>query len=328
MSSSGWKSKRARQQIKEGELPSGIPLQNGLTFNVWYNKWSQGNTNNGDKRFVSPFRLEPKKDSGTTRASSISQGGKFCIYFARGCCIQGHNCQYMHHVPDEEDATMWTQNESIDCFGREKHAEYRDDMGGVGSFNKQNTTLYVGGITNALNGKELKHTQIESRIRFMFTRLGSIDKIRYINDKNCAFVKYRRQINAEFSREAMMNQSLLLSNDKEWDQRLEGAGLLVKWANEDPNPEAQRQREQAEKIEMLNILKKLVSQDKEQKQKENAKEVTERRISKNRSSISDRNSDKDMTRLMKQALVRMDKRHVPLVRVPRTIRSKHLEDME
>ncbi|KAG0658815.1 hypothetical protein C6P45_002067 [Maudiozyma exigua] len=314
---SGWKSKRARQQIKEGELPSGIPLQNGLTFNVWYNKWSQGNTNNGNERYVSPFRLEPKKDSGTTRASSISQGGKFCIYFARGCCIQGRNCEYMHHVPDEEDATMWTQNESVDCFGREKHSDYRDDMGGVGSFNKQNTTLYIGGITNALNDKELKPTQIESRIRFMFTRLGSIDKIRYVNDKNCAFVKYKRQINAEFAREAMMNQSLLLPNDKEWDQRLEGAGLLVKWANEDPNPEAQRQREQAERVEMLNIMKKLVSEEKEQKQdpqNETATEVTNHRTGKTGSSAQAKGKPEKMTQLMKQALVRMNRRGVPLSR--------------
>jgi hypothetical protein len=29
---------------------------------------------------------------------------------------------------------------ALDCFGREKHADYRDDMGGVGSFGRQNRT--------------------------------------------------------------------------------------------------------------------------------------------------------------------------------------------
>jgi hypothetical protein len=35
---------------------------------------------------------------------------------------------------------------NVDCFGRDKHADYRDDMGGVGSFMRQNLTIYVGRI--------------------------------------------------------------------------------------------------------------------------------------------------------------------------------------
>ena len=35
---------------------------------------------------------------------------------------------------------------TIDCFGRDKFNEYRDDMGGVGSFNRENRTIYVGHI--------------------------------------------------------------------------------------------------------------------------------------------------------------------------------------
>jgi hypothetical protein len=35
---------------------------------------------------------------------------------------------------------------NVDCFGRDKHADYRDDMGGAGSFMRQNLTLYVGRI--------------------------------------------------------------------------------------------------------------------------------------------------------------------------------------
>lgn len=37
-------------------------------------------------------------------------------------------------------------NPNVDCFGREKHSDYRDDMGGTGSFMRQNRTIYVGRI--------------------------------------------------------------------------------------------------------------------------------------------------------------------------------------
>lgn len=37
-------------------------------------------------------------------------------------------------------------NPNVDCFGRDKFSDYRDDMGGVGSFMRQNHTLYVGRI--------------------------------------------------------------------------------------------------------------------------------------------------------------------------------------
>ena len=35
---------------------------------------------------------------------------------------------------------------NVDCFGRDKFSDFRDDMGGVGSFMRQNRTIYVGRI--------------------------------------------------------------------------------------------------------------------------------------------------------------------------------------
>ena len=177
-------------------------------------------------------------------------------------------------------------------------------MGGVGSFKVQNATLYIGGIAGALNNKELKPAQIESRIRFMFTRLGSIERIRYIEDKNCAFVKYRRQINAEFAREAMMNQSLLLSNDKEWDERMDGAGLLVKWARDDPNPEAQLQNKQNEKRHMLELLKTIVNQH--ESDTGAAKDTSDQAEKPNADSSS------QLTPFLQQAKKRLEKRGIDL----------------
>jgi hypothetical protein len=45
-----------------------------------------------------------------------------------------------------------------DCFGREKHAEYRDDMGGVGSFNRTNRTLYIAQIHESADKEQTRET--------------------------------------------------------------------------------------------------------------------------------------------------------------------------
>ncbi|CAI1887622.1 hypothetical protein SEUBUCD646_0D00460 [Saccharomyces eubayanus] len=252
-----WKDKFAKVQVRESELPSSIPAQTGLTFNIWYSKWSQGL--GGNTRFVSPFALQPQPHSGKTRGDNDGELF-FCLFFAKGMCCLGSKCRYLHHIPDEDDVSKLSlRTEVLDCFGREKFADYRDDMGGVGSFRKKNKTLYVGGIDGALNSKQLKPTQIESRVRFVFSRLGDIDRIRYVEDKSCAFVKFKHQASAEFAKEAMSNQTLLLHSDKEWDDRKEGTGLLVKWANEDPDPAAKKRLLEEQKLESLNMMVRLLN---------------------------------------------------------------------
>lgn len=60
---------------------------------------------------------------------------------------------------------------SKDCFAREKFSDYRDDMGGVGSFSRQNLTLYVGRIKETGNGHET-----EAVVRRHFKDWGDIDR--------------------------------------------------------------------------------------------------------------------------------------------------------
>lgn len=250
-----WRDHKARKQVKECDLPSGVPPQTGLVFNQWYNKWSHGSSStNNTSSFVSPYRLDIERDQGYTLAKNDSW---FCLFFAKGCCTLGHKCQYFHHIPDSSTDSSITP--AKDCFGRDKFAQNRDDMGGVGTFNG-NRTLYVGGITNALNGKTLKPIQIENRLKFLFQPLGSLESIRYLELKNCAFVKFRDSMNAEFAKECMSNQSLLLPNDKEWDRRMDGAGLLVKWAREDPDPRTKRQNETEKHERSIQLMKRLLDE--------------------------------------------------------------------
>lgn len=91
-----------------------------------------------------------------------------CLFFSRGCCPYGWECEYRHTLPD---AAGSMPDSSKDCFARDKFADYRDDMGGVGSFNRQNRTLYVGRIKETGNGQET-----EEVVTRHFREWGTIER--------------------------------------------------------------------------------------------------------------------------------------------------------
>lgn len=109
---------------------------------------------------------------------------------------------------------------SKDCFARDKFADYRDDMGGVGSFNRQNRTLYIGRIKETGTGPETEEVVIRH-----FREWGTIERVRVLQYRSVAFVTYVDELSAQFAKEAMACQSL--DNDEI---------LNVRWATEDPNP--------------------------------------------------------------------------------------------
>lgn len=134
------KKRPARAQIDADSISSEPPPQTGTIFNIWYNKWSGGDRE-ASQQMHAKGRCNIAKDSGYTRADKIT-GSFFCLRFARGLCPLGQDCEYLHRLPGVYD--LFSPN--VDCFGREKFADYRDDMGGVGSFMRQNRTVYVGRI--------------------------------------------------------------------------------------------------------------------------------------------------------------------------------------
>lgn len=134
------KRRPARPQVDPSTIKSEPPPQTGTIFNIWYNKWS-----GGDKEDIylakhhATSRCHISTDTGYTTADN--QPGSFiCLFFARGLCPRGRDCEYLHRPPSTFD--IYSGN--VDCFGRDKHSDYRDDMGGVGTFSRQNRTLYVG----------------------------------------------------------------------------------------------------------------------------------------------------------------------------------------
>lgn len=134
------KKRAARVQIDSSELTSEPPPQTGTTFNIWYNKWAGGDRE-AYQQTKARGRCNIATDSGFTRADG-APGSFFCLRFARGQCPKGQDCENLHRLPGTYD--LFGPN--VDCFGREKFSDYRDDMGGVGSFMRQNRTIYVGRI--------------------------------------------------------------------------------------------------------------------------------------------------------------------------------------
>lgn len=169
---------------------------------------------------AAPSRCNIAKDSGYTRADKIA-GSYFCLFFARGLCPKGFQCEYLHRLPTIHDIF----NPNVDCFGRDKYSDYRDDMGGVGSFTRQNRTLYVGRVHVT--------DDIEEVVARHFQEWGQIERIRVLTGRGVAFVTYSNEANSQFAKEAMAHQSLDHNEI-----------LNVRWATVDPNPLAQKREGQ------------------------------------------------------------------------------------
>lgn len=205
----------ARPQVDPSIVKSQPPPQTGTIFNIWYNKWSGGDREDAYLSQTPALnRCLISTDAGYTRADS-NPGSYFCLFFARGICPKGHECEYLHRLPGLHDHF----NPNVDCFGRDKHSDYRDDMGGVGTFTRQNRTLYVGRIHVT--------SDIEEVVARHFAEWGEVERTRVLTARGVAFVTYVNEANSQFAKEAMAHQAL----DHE-------EILNVRWATVDPNPMA------------------------------------------------------------------------------------------
>lgn len=208
------------------------PPQTGTVFNIWHLKWSGGDQSSHATQRKAEGRCNIAHDSGYTRADK-APGSYFCLYFARGLCVNGKKCEYLHRLPTASDIYQ----PSVDCFGRDKFSDYRDDMGGVGSVLRQNRTLYIGqiSITDSVDEIVSRH----------FSEWGQVERIRVLKERGCAFVTYRYECNAQFAKEAMAHQSL--DHDEV---------LNVRWATADPNPRAKDREQRRLEEQAVEVIKR------------------------------------------------------------------------
>ena len=98
----------------------------------------------------------------------------------------------------------------------------------MGSFLRQNRTLYVGRIHVT--------DDIEEVVARHFAEWGQVERTRVLTGRGVAFVTYSNEANSQFAKEAMAHQSLDHNEI-----------LNVRWATQDPNPLAQKR--EARRIE-------------------------------------------------------------------------------
>jgi RNA recognition motif-containing protein len=234
------KRKPARVQVDPSTVDEekDRPPQTGTVFNIWYQKWSGGDKEDANfSQRKADGRCNIERDSGYTKADKVP-GSYFCLYFARGLCTNGRKCEYLHRLPTVTD--LFAPN--VDSFGRDRFSDYRDDMGGVGSFLRQNRTLYVGRVNIRDDMEEVVYRH--------FTEWGEIERVRVLNSRGVAFVTYLNECNAQFAKEAMAHQSL---DDNEV--------LNVRWATEDPNPMAKVREKRRLEEQAAEAIRKILPAD-------------------------------------------------------------------
>ncbi|PWN32085.1 uncharacterized protein FA14DRAFT_138671 [Meira miltonrushii] len=281
-------SKPARKQVTHREVENirqstDKANQSGITYNIWYNKYSGGEYDDGKTQNVkSSTRVKIAKDAGYTRANR--NGGAFvCLFFARGYCPNGQDCTFLHMLPVD------VPDQGHDVFGREKHGDFRDDMGGVGSIQRVNRTLYVGHIHEESNDMSSRQQQQQQRQKHAngdrkdtkwnafsesggkgwdrsqpknqmsptekvlfrhFSEFGDLERIRVLHSRGCGFVTYKREVDAQFAKEAMMHQSL---DHNEC--------INLRWATDDPNLGAQKRDRLEREREGMQAIKANISEE-------------------------------------------------------------------
>ncbi|KZT00423.1 uncharacterized protein LAESUDRAFT_666175, partial [Laetiporus sulphureus 93-53] len=166
--------------VKAGEVEKKEVPQTGKEYNIWYNKWAGGDREDSYSKYVLlQSRSSSRRRVATSRANMT--GVKYCCpFFVWRCCLYGWECEYLHMLMDPSTTLP---DMSKDCFACDKFADYRDDMGGVGSFQRQNRMLYIGRIKET--GTDMETEEV---VRRHFKEWGEIEKIRVLQYRSITFV--------------------------------------------------------------------------------------------------------------------------------------------
>ena len=215
-----YKKRPARKQIEKPYIKEFAYKQGDEEYNIWFDKYL--NDYIVRQRTPASTRCDPEKDIGYSKADLFEpETSYWCLHFVRGCCAEGANCSFFHHMPSLAECKKIAPIKDI--FGRSRHATQREDMGGIGCFQKECKTLVVGDLKIPPGTDPVE--QLNEMLWRHFSLWGRLEDIMLIPGKCIAFVKYYHRCYAEIAKEAMINQSL------DFDEM-----ISIKWSNEDPNP--------------------------------------------------------------------------------------------
>lgn len=295
--------KPARVQVNPEDIDDLDKTQqvNYHQYNIWYSK-SLSNPNDKATTSKLRFRVRILTDEGSTKAK---KNAHICLFFSRGYCYLGSKCQYLHRLPRESDNFKPTQ----DCFGRDKTANYQDDMDGVGSLNKVNCTLYVGGIHIKPNTEQLLVKN--------FQEFGTVEKVKVLQGKGCAFVTMKTENQAQFAKEAMQNQSLMEGSNEV---------LYVRWANEDKNPAAQKQEKKRQQKLAYDTVKQLLEQESNKKPRLENKTINIDDELEDEGAVEDDEADDDIDETSVSALTAGVKKNITIRHTDKTRQSNSTSD--
>ena len=207
----------ARRQVSAFAGPSASELSARAArgeYNIWHGKPTKR-----QQRAPAVNRVNVALDSGTT-AGNDNPNTFICALFAKGCCHNGPECRFLHRIPFAED--MAKLSTAHDIFGRERHATNRTDMSGVGTWSRDQRTLYVGKLSPRTSDESLRRC---------FAEFGSIESTRVFAARGFAFVTFTHRGSAEFALMAMMDQPLG-----------ESQMINVRWAEDDKNPSVAKRK--------------------------------------------------------------------------------------
>ncbi|CAO3664220.1 unnamed protein product [Umbelopsis vinacea] len=152
----------ARQQVKESDIEISIKMRSQKAQHSIFGAAS-GKVANEIHILTRPkFRCNIERDAGTTAGSTIP-------------------------------SHTFVSTLLVECVhkGLDKYLEYKKDMGGVGSFNFDNRTLYVGRVT--------VNEDMESTVRRHFSEWGALESVKVLKRRGVAFVTYQMRSNAEWA---------------------------------------------------------------------------------------------------------------------------------
>lgn len=131
----------------------------------------------------------------------------------------------------------------MDVFGRARHAKFRDDMQGLGSFMKETRTLCVADFILPL-GEDVTTVLYETLWRF-FSAFGEVEDLNLVLGKSMAFIRYKHRCMAELAKEALQNRNL------------DGDDILtIRWAHDDPAPESIKRKQIEDKNKITSALER------------------------------------------------------------------------